>query len=336
MQLEGLQAGNASLPQLFQGILLDLCSDEHPEARDVLSEYLQNGVFDPVRAEVDARLDLPHVGPRAARVDRLLKERNPCLPPQSLAEEERGSGRDREGRSSGHQRDVVEAGELRCAHLEMHLKARVRRLQHHRLVLDEQLVHALQVELVGPPAEVVERGAEGEVALLRSHVLEGEIRFLQRGKNAREDDPRAHLRRGMLDRLQERGQLCLQAPQTITAERDRVEVELQVEERQLVGDSRVVEALEHLDGLGSRVPVLVDQEHLLLHADPADARLDRAGRKHLLECLDVSKDLVGEDPAPLPVEAAYVFLTHEEGLQRAGATEPPAGRQTGAGRLSAS
>ena len=175
MQLKRLELRHATLGELLQGILVDLAAEDDAEARDVLPVDLEDRIVHPVRSEVHPRLDVPHLGPRAPRVDRLLKQRDARLSPQPLPEQKGGAGGRRQHRSGGHESDVVESSELLGADLEVHLEARVRRLEHHVVVLDQQLVHSLEIELVGTAAQTIEPVVQCVVALIRCHVREREV-----------------------------------------------------------------------------------------------------------------------------------------------------------------
>ena len=155
MKLECLQPRHATFGELLEGILFDLAAEDDAEARDVLPIDLEDRIVHPVRPEVHPRLDVPQLGPRTPSVDRLLEERDARLAPQPFPEQKRGAGCRRQHRSGGHEGYVVESRELLRPDLEVHLEARVRRLEHHVVVLDQQLVHALEVELVSAAAQTI-------------------------------------------------------------------------------------------------------------------------------------------------------------------------------------
>ena len=149
VEAQRAQLGRQALRQRFEGVLVALGGDEDAVARDVLAVELDDGVAHPRPPEVDAGAALPEVVARAARVHRLLEDRDPRLVPEAAPEEHRrvhGGGEDRPRR---HLRDVVHLGELGGADLEVRLEGRVAGLDHHRVVLDHQLVHALDADLVG-------------------------------------------------------------------------------------------------------------------------------------------------------------------------------------------
>jgi hypothetical protein len=171
-----------------------------------------------VRAEVNPRLDVPHLGPGAPSVDGLLKERDARLPPQSLPEQKRRAGRRCQHRSGRHESDVVESSELLRADLKVHLEARVRRLEHHVVVLDQQLVHALEVELVSAAAQTIEGVVQRVVALLRRHVLERKVGLVESRQDAGQDHVSANLERCLPHGLENLSQPMLHAAQAITAE----------------------------------------------------------------------------------------------------------------------
>ena len=209
---------------------------------------------------------------------------------------------------------VVERRELLGADLEVGLKAGVAGLDHHVLVADDELVGALDVELVRAAAQATHRLVEREVARLRRHVLEREIGDVERLENAGHDEIGVELVSSPPSLGEEVDELTLHLAQAVAAEDQRIGVEFQVEPRELRRVVLVGDLLDHLHRERRRGEVAIDQEELLLGADPANAGFDRAVLQHQLERLEVSQELPGEGAQRFRVQLFDVVFAHRRGL----------------------
>ena len=115
-----------------------------------------DAALDPVLAERDARRAIARVQRRRADVTRLLEERDARLRPEALAEQRGRVRADRQRRREQELRDVVGVAEaVRLGDLEVDLKARVAGLEHERVVLGDELVEALDRDVVAVAARRV-------------------------------------------------------------------------------------------------------------------------------------------------------------------------------------
>ena len=173
-----------------------------------------------------------------------------------------------------------------------------------------ELVGALDVELVGAAAQPPHRLVEGEVARLGRHVVERQVGDVERRQDAGHDDLGAEpVRR--LPRLGEQvRELRLHLLQAVAAEIERVGVEFEVEARELGGEVIVGGRLDHLHRERRRIEGAVDEEELLLGADPPHARLDRSVLEHPFEGLKIPEQAAGERPQRFGTELLDVVFAH--------------------------
>jgi hypothetical protein len=278
----------------LERVLVDLEAEERAEARHVLAVHLEDRLADPRTAEIHPRAALAHVGVAAARVDGLLEDRDAGLVPQALAEEHGRVRRRGEHGARDRLGDVVHLRELARADLPVDLEGGVARLHHHRVVLHHELVDALDADLVVLPAQRGQRAVEREVPRVRRHVLEAEVGLPDRGQDAHEHGMDADLAARLAHARQELVGLALEAGEAVAAEGQRVEVELEVEARDLGHEVRVADAVEHLRDDRGRAAVGIDEEELLLGADAPHALLDHPGVDHLLERPEVLQQVLHE------------------------------------------
>ena len=150
-----------------------------------------------------------------------------------LSLRERRVGRDRQDGAGHGLGDVVEERELGGVDLQVDLEARIRRLEHDRVLLDDQLVRAVNPKLVGDFAQSAERRIQRVVALLGCHVSDLEVLQAQRRKDPRQHDLRAELAGCLVDFLEPRVQSALETGEAVLGERERVEVQLEIEASQI-------------------------------------------------------------------------------------------------------
>ena len=278
---QSLQAGDPAPSQDLERVLLPIGGEEDAEAGDVLFVDLQHRAADPVVAEAHPGRRAPGPLYLRAAVDGVLEQGHPRLVPQAAPHEQRGVHRRRQHRGRHGLGQVVELRELLGAHLEVDLEAGVRRLQHHVVVGDVQLVEALDddVELA-----VVERGADPvqlRVAGRGGHGVEGEVGRPQGGQDAREHHPAPEAAGGAVGLLEHLVDLGLQGAQAAISEDLRREVGLQVVLGQLMREPGIVHPLQDVHGHRHGLAALVHQEHLLLRPDPPDPGLELALLNHL-------------------------------------------------------
>jgi hypothetical protein len=69
----------------------------------------------------------------------------------------------------------------------------------------------------------------------------------------------------------------------VAGEQLRIAVGLELELTELGGEVRVLQPLEHGHHAARGTPAIVEQEHLLLRADPPDVRLEQLVLEHVLQ-----------------------------------------------------
>ena len=257
-------------------------------------------------------LGFPVHGRAAAGIDGLAKQCDACFTPEAFAEQQRRVDRCGQQRRRDHLGGVVERGKLLGAHLKVKLEAGVARFQHDAVVFDDEFVDAPDLELVVLPPYGDDRVVERLVARSRRHVVQLEIRGGQRGENSGHQNVAAMVARDLADLVDVLGQVLLQLHQALGSQHHRVQVELEIEQRQLRREVGVVQLFEHLERLRSRVEAVVDEKQLLLGADPANAGLDQAFRQEVLQRMDIFEEVVCE-VLQLPGAAAGtdVLFTHD-------------------------
>jgi hypothetical protein len=309
VQAQGLELRRHPAVEHRHRILVEVGADQGPEPGDVLLEDLDHRVADPAGAEADPGLLLADRAALGAGVDRLAEQRDPGLGPQPLAEQDGRVRRHRHQRPGQELGQVVVAGELLGADLEVDLEARVTGLDHHRVVGQGQLVEALDRELELAAAHGGQDLVELEVALGRHHAVEPEVAGPHRGQDAHEHDLHAELAGrgpGLADQVVE---LSVHLGQAVAAEHLRVAVGLELELAELGGVVRVgLELVEERQHPAGRGPLLVEQEQLLLGADAPDAGLEPLLGDHAVERAQVGEDRAGELALALRVERAVGVL----------------------------
>src|SRR6185436_12518836 len=93
-------------------------------------------------------------------------------------------------------------------------------------------------------------------------------------------------------------ELLLHPRQAVAAERLRIAVRLELELAELGRVVRILQLLEHRQHAARRGPAAIDEEQLLLGADPPHAGLEPALAQHPLERAQVREDR-GHELAPL-------------------------------------
>ena len=242
---------------------------------------------------------------RPAGVDCLLEHGDAGLGPQTAAEQQRRVGRAGEHRTGEQLGDVVLVGERRRVDLEVNLEAGVARLDHHRVVAYAQLVDALDVEVDVGATQVADRRVESVVAVLVDHVRQTEV-----GRaDGRQDPGQQHVDAALVGDgshpAEELVQLRLHGAEAVATEALRIEVELEIEGTDLGHQVRVVDGVEDLERDRRRLPVAVDEEHLLLGADAAHTGLDAPFGEHAVEGMHFAQQSVGEPPAVLSASTRF-------------------------------
>ena len=178
-------------------------------------------------------------------------------------------------------------------------------------MLDDQLVGALDAQLVAPAAHALDGVIESVVARHRRDVVARQVAETDGGQDPGEDGRRAFGGGGLGDGRQDGAKVGFEAREAGPAEDERLEIELEVEAGQLGGDARVVEAGEDLHGHGRRAPESVDEDELLLGPDPAHAGLEEPLVQHPLERLEIAQEglHVGAMPFSLSLRT-HVLAAH--------------------------
>ena len=271
------------------------------------SRKISHALLHPLGPEADARLALAQVVlVMAARVDGLTEQRDPGLRPQPAPEQQRRVRRHGDHRSREQLGQVVHARELSGVHLEVDLEARVARLDHHRVVLDDDLVEPLDRELERAAAQLVHRLVERHVARARGHVVEPEVGLPHRRQDPHQHGVHAKLVGGLAGLVDQLVQLLLHPRQPVAAERLRVRIGLDLELAELGREVGILQLLEHRQHAARRGPSAVEQEHLLLRADPPDPGLEPALLEHALHRAQVGEDRGHELAALLAVGSGAI------------------------------
>ena len=177
----------------------------------------------------------------------------------------------------------------------MDLIAGVARLQHHRVVFDEDLVGPLDVQPVRrSTADAVERIVERVVARHGRDAVHGQIGLAQSGQDAAQNDIGPLLLGGGARLVDQLLDLHLHRRKTTAPQELGLEVGFQIEERQFSCEGTRGQVPEHIEGGIGGTPAPVHQEELLLDAEAADAGFDHPPGKHLLEGLEVPQDRLGK------------------------------------------
>ncbi len=106
-------------------------------------------------------------------------------------------------------------------------------------------------------------------------------------------------------------EVTLQRPEAVAGQRQRVEIDLQIELRQLTRVRRSAEAFQQLLGDEGGPPAAVDQEELLLHADPPHVGLDHAALDHPLQGVQVPEHGARKRARRFRFALGLGVLTHE-------------------------
>ncbi len=283
MHAQRRQLGDAAAGEHVARVLVEGVGDQDAEAGDVLAEDLEHAVADPSVAEV-------HAGPGAALattgragVDRALEQGDAGLVPQAVLEQHRRVDGRRQQRSGDRLGQVVELGELLRADLEVDLEAGVAGLEHHVVVRGLEVLDAADQHVEVAASQAPQGAVQLEVTRLRRHVVEAEVAAAQGRQDAGQQHVRAATPGRVAGHADQLVELVLDAPQARAVEHLRGQVGLEVEARQLGGEARVGEALEHIGDHRGRSQAAVDQEHLLLGADPAHAGLEAVRLEHGLQ-----------------------------------------------------
>ncbi len=164
----------------------------------------------------------------------------------------------------------------------MDLETRIRRLDEDRIVVELELIEPLEVELIGAATEPVHRIVESVVARVGRHVDEFEVGLLKGGKDTGQDHVAAAFLCGFPGFSEQLAELPLHVAHT-SAEHVRIEIELEVEPRELGGEVGIVQDLQNLGGDRRRTPKMINQEKFLLGADASDTGLESLLFEHLFE-----------------------------------------------------
>ena len=131
----------------------------------------------------------------------------------------------------------------------------------------------------------------------------------------------------------QRVELLLELGDAIAGERLRIAVRFDLELAELGREVAIAELVEHREHAIGRRVVLVDEEDLLLGADPAHAGLERLVAQHALERAHVREDRVHELAAAGRIVGADFFMRPRRLLGHVTSAPPfgAAARSGGAG-----
>ena len=174
-----------------------------------------------------------------------------------------------------------------------------------------ELIEPLEVELVGTAPEAIHRIVERVVPRVGRHVDELEVGLLEGRQDPGQDHVAAAFLRGFPGLPEQLAELPLHVTKTGVAEYVRIEIELEVEARELGGEMGIVNRFQDLGGDRRRTPELINQEQFLFGADSPDTGLESLLFEHLLEGPHVFQEVPEKDPDFLgPRLFANVLLTH--------------------------
>ena len=177
--------------------------------------------------------------------------------------------------------------------------------------MEVELIDALEVELVGAALEPGHGIVEGEVARVRGHAVETEIGLDEGRQNPGQEDVAAAAPGGLADLAEQLPDLPLHGAEAGAAEDQGIEVELEVESRELGGEVGVVHRFEHLGGDGRRTPVGIDEKQLLFGPDASNIALEEIVVEHLLERTDIVQQVLEKDPYLFRLRlASDILFTH--------------------------
>ncbi len=295
--------------QRLERVFLHFGHDEGAKARQVLLEEIDHASGQPLATEADALVPLTQVQAARANVARLLEQRDARLGPEPAAEEKGRVGAHGESWRQDELRDVVVMVEaLRFGDLQVHLEARVARLDHHRVVPHRQLVDASDGEVEGVAASRVHRSVQHLVARLRHHVVEAQIRLAQGREDAGQDGGEVERSGGGAHLGVEPVELRLHRRDPPAREGLRVRVGLQIEEAELGREVRILDVLQDAQGPAGWVIGPVDEEELLLRPDAEDAALEPLLLHHPLECAELGQEGAHEAPPRVSTEVLVDLL----------------------------
>ena len=236
---------------------------------DIVLKHVRH-IADPAIPKRHPLLPFAKMRRAPARIDTLLKQGNPRLGPQLPTQQQRRVCTHRKHRSRQHLRPVVAVGKLLRLHLVMALKTRVARLKQDVVMLQDELVHARDIELEIPAPQLRNRIRQRDVPRFRGDVLHLDRPDIDRRQNPRKHNLFAALLGHRLRLPQQRNQLRLHLRKTIAPQLPRIQVDLQIVPRQLRRKMRVVDSFQHIQRVLRRLVIPVDEAKLLLRPNSRD------------------------------------------------------------------
>ena len=194
----------------------------------------------------------------------------------------------------------------------MNLEARIAGFQHDVIVLDRQLINAIDRELKFLTPQSPNGVVQGVVARHRNHGIQAEVFFAQGRQYAHQGNVtivfRSALTRHFIDFLK----LGFHQLQAVTAHHMRREVCLHVEQSEFMSEPFIADGIQDFHRFGCGLVRLVDQEHLLLSADAADARFDHSALQHAFQRANFIQQSLHEGLMfDLAVVSFDVLFTHQ-------------------------
>ncbi len=161
-------------------------------------------------------------------------------------------------------------------------------------MLEADLVDPLDSKLVGAASQSVHRGVQRQIPRSLGHVHQIEIRLLESGEDSGHQNVGPELPRRSPGEREHLLDLPLHVAQTTPTELHRLEVELEIESSEFGRETRVVERLDHRLGDAGGAPGVIDQEELLLRADPSAVESELPILDHDLEGAKVGEKMLHE------------------------------------------
>ena len=274
------------------------------EVADVLLEQVEHG-RDPPLAEPHPR---PYaLGPDLLRagVGRLFEQRDPGLPPQLPAEQQRRVRAERHLHACDDLGGVPVVGELLRTHLQVELGARARRLRRDRVGGDREPVDAVDADVEILTAGREDLLVEQRVPGVGRQRVGGHVLPAQRRQDADHHHVRADRPRVRLGVVEAGPQATFEVGVLLAGEPARRHVDLDVELAQLGLEVGIGDRAQHLGVAHGRIGLVVDEVELDLHAGERPLELEARLAQHRREHVEAAADLL---PIPRPVLAGEVAL----------------------------
>ena len=295
------------------------------EAHVLLEEVEDRG--DPALAEPHARAHALGLQLLRARVGGLLEQRDPRLPPQLAAEEERRVGADRELHAGDALGGVPVAGERGRVDELVQLHARARGLGRDRVGVGGEPLDAVDRQVQVLPAGREDLLVEQRVARVGAERAGVQVVLGQRRQDPDHQQPRVRPLSGLLGVVEVGPDGLLEAGEHAALERARRDVDLDVELGELGLPVLVGDHLQHVLVRHRRVARLLGDVELDLEADRAPVGVEARLGEHAGEHVEAALHLLAVALAVLTREGGGLDLfPHARQSDRAGRAWQPQAR----------